>query len=62
MAPRYPLTPTFDTGHLKVSDIHDIYYEQAGKQDGVPILFLHGTPFCLKLAGSDSTVQPLAYH
>lgn len=38
-----PIEP-FDTGRLKVSDIHEIYYEQCGKPNGKPAVFLHGGP------------------
>lgn len=34
----------FDTGHLKVSDIHQLYYEQCGNPNGSPVVFLHGGP------------------
>ncbi|KAL8541679.1 hypothetical protein ACS0TY_002804 [Phlomoides rotata] len=34
----------FNTGFLKVSDIHTIYYEQSGNPDGHPVVFLHGGP------------------
>ncbi|XP_064647303.1 probable proline iminopeptidase [Lineus longissimus] len=40
----YPELEPFDSGMLKVSDIHQIYYEQCGKKDGKPALFLHGGP------------------
>ena len=35
---------TFNKGHLKVSNIHKIYYEEFGNPNGTPILFLHGGP------------------
>ena len=35
---------TFNKGHLKVSYIHKIYYEEFGNPNGIPILFLHGGP------------------
>ena len=38
-----PVEP-FDTGRLQVSQIHNIYYEQAGNPDGQPVIFLHGGP------------------
>ncbi len=31
-------------GYLKVDDIHEIYWEESGNPNGVPILFLHGGP------------------
>jgi proline iminopeptidase len=38
-----PIEP-FDTGRLQVSPTHNIYYEQAGNPEGLPVLFLHGGP------------------
>src|SRR2546427_170486 len=38
-----PIEP-FDSRHLKVSDLHDIYYEQCGNAKGKPVVFLHGGP------------------
>jgi proline iminopeptidase len=38
-----PIEP-FDTGRLKVSSIHEIYYEQCGNPQGKPVVFLHGGP------------------
>ena len=38
-----PIEP-FDSGHLKVSDLHNIYYEQCGNPNGKPVVFLHGGP------------------
>jgi proline iminopeptidase len=43
LAPYPPLMP-FDTGYLPVDGIHSIYYEQSGRKDGVPVIFLHGGP------------------
>lgn len=44
MAPLYAAFATNKSGHLQVSSIHSIYYEECGKADGVPILYLHGGP------------------
>jgi proline iminopeptidase len=38
-----PIEP-FDTGRLKVSPIHELYYEQCGNPNGKPVVFLHGGP------------------
>ncbi len=38
-----PIEP-FDTGRLKVSPIHELYYEQVGNPAGKPAVFLHGGP------------------
>lgn len=40
----YPITEPFSTGRLQVSSLHEIYYEEVGNKDGVPIVFLHGGP------------------
>jgi proline iminopeptidase len=40
----YPPVEPFETGRLKVSPIHELYYEQVGKPDGQPAVFLHGGP------------------
>ncbi|KAI1161555.1 proline iminopeptidase [Nemania serpens] len=40
----YTHEAAYDSGHLKVGSIHEIYYEQYGKQDGLPVIFLHGGP------------------
>jgi proline iminopeptidase len=34
----------FDTGRLDVGDGHVIYFEQVGRHDGTPIVYLHGGP------------------
>uniref|UniRef100_A0A7S3GHK7 Proline iminopeptidase n=1 Tax=Palpitomonas bilix TaxID=652834 RepID=A0A7S3GHK7_9EUKA len=40
-----PYSPSLlRSGHLRVSDTHQIYFEQAGKEDGYPVVFLHGGP------------------
>ncbi|MEP6707418.1 MAG: prolyl aminopeptidase [Pyrinomonadaceae bacterium] len=38
-----PIEP-YDSGRLKVSPIHEIYYEQCGNPKGKPVVFLHGGP------------------
>lgn len=40
----YPPIEPFDTGRLKVSDLHELYYEQVGNPNGKPAVFLHGGP------------------
>lgn len=34
----------FDSGYLRVSDIHEIYYEVSGNPKGKPAIVLHGGP------------------
>ncbi len=40
----YPEIEAFNKNHLKVSDLHQMYYEECGSPDGVPVVFLHGGP------------------
>jgi proline iminopeptidase len=34
----------YDSGHIRVSDVHQLYYEQCGTPNGKPVVFLHGGP------------------
>lgn len=40
----YPRIEARRTGRLRVSDLHEIYWEESGAADGVPVLALHGGP------------------
>ena len=40
----YPEIEPFQTGRLKVSDVHEIYFEQSGNPEGKPAIFVHGGP------------------
>jgi proline iminopeptidase len=40
----YPPIEPYRTGTLKVSDLHTMYYEEAGNPQGRPVVFLHGGP------------------
>lgn len=47
MAERFDLFPTlepFETGRIKVSDLHEIYYEVCGNPAGKPAIVCHGGP------------------
>lgn len=41
---RYPNLEPYRTGRLKVSDKHDLYFEECGNPKGKPVVFLHGGP------------------
>ncbi|MDB6084712.1 MAG: Proline iminopeptidase, partial [Gammaproteobacteria bacterium] len=45
----YPAIEPYARGYLRVSELHEIYYEECGNPAGKPALFLHGGPG----AGSD---------
>jgi len=40
----YPEISPYETGALRVSPIHTLYYEQSGNPRGIPAVFLHGGP------------------
>ncbi len=40
----YPEIEPFDSGLLRVDDVHEVYYEQCGNPRGKPALFVHGGP------------------
>ena len=40
----YPPLEPYQSGTLRVSDLHTIYFEQSGNPDGKPVVFLHGGP------------------
>jgi proline iminopeptidase len=40
----YPPINYYKTGKLRVSERHEIYYEESGNPKGKPVVFLHGGP------------------
>ncbi len=40
----YPAPEPFNSGLLRVSAVHEIYYEESGNPGGKPAVFLHGGP------------------
>jgi proline iminopeptidase len=40
----YPEIEPYRTGRLRVSDVHELYYEESGNPKGKPVVFLHGGP------------------
>ncbi len=40
----YPEIEPFNKSWLKVSDLHQIYFEECGNSEGMPVVFLHGGP------------------
>ena len=40
----FPDIEPYERGRLAVDPPHDLYWEQSGNSDGVPILFVHGGP------------------
>ncbi len=40
----YPPIKPYNAGFLRVSPVHEIYYEESGNPKGKPVVFLHGGP------------------
>src|SRR6478609_9224432 len=52
----YPEIVPYRTGRLKVSALHELYYEECGNPAGKPVVLLHGGP------GGGSTAIMRRYH
>jgi proline iminopeptidase len=57
----YPEIKPYKRHQLKVSDLHEIYVDEAGNPDGVPILFVHGGPGAGCDASSRRFYDPAIY-
>ena len=40
----YPDLEPYRTGRIRVSDVHELYWEESGNPNGKPVVFLHGGP------------------
>ena len=40
----YPALEAYRTGRLRVSPVHELYFEESGNPRGKPVVFLHGGP------------------
>ncbi|MBZ4421050.1 prolyl aminopeptidase [Myxococcus sp. RHSTA-1-4] len=40
----YPPLEPYRTGHLRVSALHEVYFEECGNPRGKPVVFIHGGP------------------
>jgi len=58
----YPEIEPFRTGRLRVSDVHEIFYEEVGREGGKPVVFLHGGPGVGIMPIYRRFFDPSAYH
>ena len=40
----YQVNQVIQSGHLQVSELHSIYWEESGNPEGKPVVFVHGGP------------------
>ncbi len=52
----YPSIAPYVQGRLRVSELHELYYEEAGNPQGIPVLTVHGGP------GGGSSPTMRRYH
>jgi len=57
----YPPIEPYDSGRLKVSDIHELYYEQCGNPNGKPAIVVHGGPGGGCVASYRQYFDPVVY-
>ncbi len=41
---KYKHSKLLSSGYLKVSEIHELYFEERGSKSGIPLIFIHGGP------------------
>jgi proline iminopeptidase len=58
----YPEIEPFESGMLKVSDLHTIYWERVGNPEGIPVVFLHGGPGGGLIDDYRRYFDPAAFH
>ena len=57
----YPPIRPFRTGRLRVSPVHELYFEESGNPRGKPVVFLHGGPGGATNAGMRRFFDPSVY-
>ncbi len=58
---RYPEIEPFNTGMLRVSETHEIYFEECGNPNGKAVVYLHGGPGAGCRASFRRYFDPRAY-
>ena len=51
----------YDSGYIRVSPVHELYYEQCGTPNGKPVVFLHGGPGAGLISDYRRFFDPQAY-
>ena len=61
LRPLYDPIEPYDSGHLQVTPVHQLYYEQCGNPNGKPVVFLHGGPGAGLVTDHRRFFDPQAY-
>lgn len=57
----FPPIEPYQTGRIRVSELHELYYEEAGNPSGLPVIFLHGGPGAGIIPAYRQFFDPKAY-
>lgn len=57
----YPSIEPHRHGYLRVSDLHELYWEEVGAPEGIPAVFLHGGPGSGAIPFDRRLVDPTRY-
>ncbi len=58
----YPEIQPFNYKHLAVDELHQVYFEESGNPQGIPVIFLHGGPGSGSGANHRRYFDPKKYH
>jgi proline iminopeptidase len=58
----YPEIEPFHFQHLRVDELHQLYFEQSGNPQGIPVIFLHGGPGSGSSTNHRRYFDPARYH
>lgn len=62
LTPLYPAAAVNQSGHLQVSELHQVYWESCGNPSGKPVVFVHGGPGGGTSAETRRFFDPARYH
>ena len=57
----YPPVAPYNSGYLRVSEVHELYFEECGNPDGKAVVFLHGGPGAGSNAAARRFFDPQRY-
>jgi len=58
----YPEIEPFRSQHFSATELHQVYFEESGNPNGIPVVFLHGGPGSGSNANHRRYFDPAKYH